>query len=143
MSWTTAADVTDAWIGEGVPTSAEKIQLWIGKAEREIRFRVPDILARIAAEAAEVVPRTDLLEAARDVTVSMVTRVFRNPEGIRQANETTGPFTTSRTYGGDVPGGLGLTDDELAKLRGTTSGGAFTVNMIPVSSPFYVPVVPS
>lgn len=135
-NWTTASDVTDAWIGEGAPTSTQQIDVWIGKAEREIRYRVPDIQSRIDAEAEESPPRTDLLELAKDVTVAMVTRVFRNPEGIRQANTTTGPFTESRTYGGDIPGGLGLTDDELAKLQGA-SEGAFSIDLIPASSPFH------
>jgi hypothetical protein len=137
MSWTTPADVTGAWIGEGAPTDTAKIQKWIDKAEREIKFRVPDIEARIDAEGALVPPVTNLLEIAKDVTVSMVIRVFRNPEGIRQTNITTGPYTSSKTYGGDVPGGLGLTDDELAKLQGAR-GGAFTIDLIPKSSPFYV-----
>lgn len=138
MTWTTPADVIDAWIGEGAPADNAQLTVWIGKAEREIRFRVPNIQARIDAEAIAVPTSTDLLEAARDVTVSMVTRVFRNPEGIRQRNTTTGPFTESATYGGDVPGGLGLTADELAKLESVRQGGAFTVSMIPPTSPFYV-----
>jgi len=136
-SWTGPTDVTGAWIGEGAPTDTGKIRKWIDKAEREIRFRVPDIQTRIDAEAAETPARTDLLELAKDVTVAMVMRVFRNPEGIRQANTTTGPFTDSVTYGGDVPGGLGLTDDELAKLQGAR-GGAFSIDLIPSTSPFYV-----
>lgn len=136
-SWTGPTDVTGAWIGEGAPTDTGKIRKWIDKAEREIRFRVPDIQTRIDAEAAETSARTDLLELAKDVTVAMVMRVFRNPEGIRQANTTTGPFTDSVTYGGDVPGGLGLTDDELAKLQGAR-GGAFSIDLIPSTSPFYV-----
>lgn len=136
-SWTATTDVTDAWIGEGAPTDTGKIQKWIDKAEREIRFRVPDIQARIDVEAAETPARTDLIDTASDVVVAMVTRVFRNPEGIRQTNTTTGPFTESRTYGGDVPGGLGLTDDELAKLQGAR-GGAFSIDLIPSTSPFYV-----
>ncbi|OJU39687.1 MAG: hypothetical protein BGN97_00255 [Microbacterium sp. 69-10] len=136
-SWTGPTDVTGAWIGEGAPTDTGKVQKWIDKAEREIRFRVPDIQTRIDAEAAESPARTDLLELAKDVTVAMVMRVFRNPEGIRQANTTTGPFTDSVTYGGDVPGGLGLTDDELAKLQGAR-GGAFSIDLIPSTSPFYV-----
>lgn len=136
-SWTTPAEVKASWIGEGAPSSDVQIQTWIDKAEREIKFRVPDIQARITAEAGEDPPRTDLLETAKDVTVSMVIRVFRNPEGIRQTNITTGPYTSSKTYGGDVPGGLGLTDDELAKLQGAR-GGAFTIDLIPKSSPFYV-----
>lgn len=136
-SWANPDDVTNAWIGEGAPDDDGQVQTWIDKAEREIRFRVPGIQGRIDAEAALIPAVTDLLETAKDVVVSMVTRVFRNPEGIRQANTTTGPYTESRTYGGDVPGGLGLTDDELAKLRGVRSRGAFTVSMIPSTSPFY------
>lgn len=138
MSWTEPLDVTDAWIGEGAPTDTIKIQTWIDKAEREIKYRVPDIQTRIDAEADEEPARTDLLDTAVDVTVAMVTRVFRNPDGVRQTNETVGPFTTSRTYGGSIPGSLALTDEELAKLQGARPGGAFTVNMIPTSSPFYV-----
>lgn len=132
-TWTTPTDVLDAWIGEDAPFDDDRIRTWIGKAEREIRFRVPGIQARIDAES----PVTDLLDTAVDVVVAMVTRVFRNPEGIRQANTTTGPYTESRTYGGDVPGGLGLTDDELSKLQGVRSRGAFTVSMIPSTSPFF------
>jgi len=132
-SWTAPADVTGAWIGEGAPTETAKIQTWIDKAEREIKYRVPDIQARIDAEA----PAVDLKNTAIDVVVAMVTRVFRNPEGIRQTNVTTGPYTNSKTYGGDTPGGLGLTADELAKLQGASSSGAFTISLIPPTSPFY------
>ncbi len=138
-SWTKPVDVTNAWIGEGAPTDTVKIQSWLDTAEREIKFRVPGVQARIDAEAAEVPARTDLLDTAVDVVVAMVTRVFRNPEGIRQTNLTTGPYTTSKTYGGDVPGGLGLTDDELAKLQGKR-GGAFTIDLMPPTSPFFVGV---
>ena len=137
MAWTGPDEVVNSWIGEGAPSDIEKLEAWIGKAEREIKFRVPSIQARIDAEAAEIPARTDLLDTAKDVVVAMVTRVFRNPEGIRQTNLTTGPYTTSKTYGGDVPGGLGLTDDELAKLQGAR-GGAFTIDLIPSTSPFYV-----
>lgn len=133
MAWTQPSDVTGAWIGEGVPTDDDLIQTWIDKAEREIKYRVPDVQARIDAEAAETPARTDLLETAKDVVVAMVIRVFRNPEGIRQTNVTTGPYTASKTYGGDVPGGFGVTDDELAKLQGQ-SGGAFQIDLIPSTS---------
>lgn len=140
MSWTSPQDVTDAWIGEGVPTDDVSIQNWIDRAERLIRRRVPDLQERLDAEADEIPPRAELLDTARDVTVSMVIRVFRNPEGIRQTNSTTttGPFSDTRmqTYGGDVPGGLGLTDDELGALQGA-SEGAFSIDLIPETSPFH------
>lgn len=139
-SWTEPQDVLDAWIGEGAPTDVTSIQNWIERAERLIRRRVPDLQERIDAEAEENPPRTDLLDTARDVTVSMVIRVFRNPEGIRQTNSTTttGPFsdTKMQTYGGEVPGGLGLTDDELGALQGA-SEGAFSIDLIPSTSPFH------
>lgn len=135
MSWTTPADVTDSWIGPDRPTDDVLIQTWLDRAEREVRYRVPDLVARIALEAAEVPARTDLLELTRDVVVSMVSRVFRNPEGIRQVNQSsgTGPFSesVSRTYGGNTPGSLALTDDELAKLQGRQSSGAFSVDLLP------------
>lgn len=137
--WTDANDVIQSWIGSDPPDDSELIQMWLAKAEREVRFRVPNIQARIDAEAELTPPSADLLAAARDVVVAMVTRVFRNPEGIRQVNETTGPFTESRTYGGDMPGGLGLTDDELSKLRGARAG-AFTISMVPPTSPLYTPL---
>lgn len=139
-SWTTPSDVTDAWIGEGAPTDDGSVQNWIDRAERLIRRQVSDLQSRIDAEAEEDPPRTDLLDTARDVTVAMVIRVFRNPEGIRQTNSTTttGPFSDTRmqTYGGEVPGGLGLTSDELAALQGLRTG-AFSIDLIPEASPFH------
>lgn len=142
MSWTDPDDVTDAWIGDDAPDDAEKIQTWIDKAEREIKYRVPDIQTRIDAEAALTPPRTDLLETAKDVVVAMVTRVFRNPEGISQrtTTESTGPFSNTDyvSYAGrSLPVGLGLTEDELAKLQAKQQG-AFTISLIPSTSPFYV-----
>jgi hypothetical protein len=133
MAWTIANNVIDAWIGDDEPTDTILIDTWIGKAERLIRFKIPGIQARITA--AEV----DLLENVVDVTAAMVIRKFRNPEGIRQSNTTTGPFTESRTYGGNEPGELVLQDDELARLSGSTGGGrAFSISTIPTTSPFYV-----
>lgn len=140
MSWTTPGDVTDAWIGDDVPDDAAKLQIWIDKAERELRRRVSDLQERIDAEAGEIPPSTDLLDTAKDVVVAMITRIFRNPTGTRQKNSTvtTGPFseTVSETVGGNSPGVLEPTADELAKLQGLRATGAFTVSMIPAGSQF-------
>jgi hypothetical protein len=133
--------VTGAWIGDDAPDDTAKIQTWIDKAEREIRRKVPDIQDRIDAEADESEPNTDLLADVVDVVVAMVTRVFRNPRGLRQTATTTGPFTGSETFGGDTPGQLTITEDELATLQGEQNTGAFQVDLIPSTSPFYV--VPS
>lgn len=145
-SWTIPQDVYGSWIGGDAPSDTAQIELWIGKAEREIRRRIPDLVTRLDLEAELDPPSTELLENIKDVVVAMVTRVFRNPEGVRQRNETTGPFTGSVTYGGDLPGALTLTADEIDKLSGfTSSGQAFNIDMIPATSPFstlYDPVYP-
>lgn len=128
MSWTDPPDVIDAWIGEGAPSDPDLVQVWIDKAEREVMYRVPDVLTRISAGDLDQ-------QVVIDVVVAMVTRVFRNPEGFRQKATTAGPFTESSTFGGNIPGALGLTDEELAKLQSKTPG-AFTIDMIPSTSPF-------
>lgn len=133
MAWTTADDVIDAWVGDDAPTDDLKVETWIGKAERLVKHHFPDMQSRI-----DETP--DLLDVVKDVVVAAVHRVFRNPEGIRQRNETTGPFTGSVTFGGDIPGGLALTDDELARLSGagnTARQRAYGISMIPKTSPFY------
>ena len=140
MAWTVAQDVIAAWIGDDEPTDTALIGVWIDKAERLIRFKVPGIQTRITA--AEV----DLLANVIDVVVAMVIRKFRNPEGIRTANTATGPFSESRTFGGDEPGELVIQADELARLSANKAGGqrAYTVDTLPITSPFspnYVPAV--
>lgn len=133
-NWTTAEEVVAAWIGDDAPTDTAKVDNWIGKAERLLRSKVPDLATRILADP---VTEPDLLSNVMDVVVSMVQRVFRNPEGVRQRQEGTGPFTGSVTYGGDQPGALWITDAELAMLSVSgSSRGAFTIDMIPSTSPF-------
>lgn len=131
MAWASAEDLINSWIGPGAPDEdeADRIDLWLGRAERKVRAAIPDLQDRLDAEAEA--GATDLLETVRDVVVSMVTRVFRNPRGIRQAQESGGPFQGSITYGGDHPGDLYITDDERGMLTGTGEGPqAFEVDMM-------------
>ena len=132
MAWTTSAEVIAAWIGDDAPTDTAKVDVWIGKAERLLRAKVPGLQARIDAAA-----EPDLEGNVQDVVTAMVQRVFRNPEGIRQRQEGTGPFTGSVTYGGDQPGTLSVTSEELATISPVTVGGkAFAVDLLPASSPY-------
>jgi hypothetical protein len=128
VAWTTAADVISSWIGNDAPTDEALVTKWIGKAERLIRSEVLDIQSRVDSGL-----EPDLLDNARDVVVEMVTRKFRNPEGLRQVQESTGPFSGSRTYGGTEPGALYMTDDDmkLLSLPKTTGQKAFTVDTFP------------
>ena len=140
MAWTAAADVVAVWIGDDAPTDLALVDRWVGRAERLLRAKVPGLAARVAADP---VTEPDLLDNVKDVVSSMVQRVFRNPEGVRTRQESTGPFSGSVTLGGDQPGELWVTDDELARISLTGArGGAFTVDTIPTISPyspFYVP----
>lgn len=141
MSWTDPQDVITSWIGSDVPTDTDKIQVWIDRAERLIRNAIPGIQTRIDDE------EEDLLPNIITVVCSMLERKFRNPVGTRQVSTTTGPFSEQRTYSGSDPGGLTLLDSELALLSGPMASGqrAFTVDMIPITSPFsahYEPVFP-
>jgi hypothetical protein len=132
MAWTTAAEVVAAWIGDDAPTDSAKVDLWIGKAERLLRAKSPDLQSRLDAAL-----DLDLLSNIQDVVTSMVQRVFRNPEGVRTRQETTGPFSGSVTLGGDQPGELWVTDDELARISGAgLNRGAFTIDTIPITSPY-------
>jgi hypothetical protein len=134
MAWTTAAEVIAAWIGDDAPSDTALVDVWIGKAERLLRFKVPDLQERL-----DVTPvvEPDLLGNVKDVVTAMVQRVFRNPDGVRQRQEGTGPFTGSVTYGGDQPGALWVTDAEIGLVSATGgSRGAFTIDMVPSTSPF-------
>ena len=132
MAWTSAAEVLADWIGEDAPTDTAKVDLWIGKAERLLRSKLPDLQARITAD-----DEPDLLGNAKDVVTEMVHEVFRNPEGVRQRQEGAGPFSGSVTYGGDKPGTLRVTAEQLERLAAPGgSRGVFTIDMIPSTSPF-------
>jgi len=143
-NWTTAAEVVAAWIGDDAPSDVVKVDLWVGRAERLLRSRVPGLTPRMVADPGA---EPDLVDNVKDVVTSMVQRVFRNPEGVRTRQETTGPFGGSVTLGGDQPGELWITDDELARLIPSGRGrGAFNIDMIPSTSPFsdsYAPPVVS
>lgn len=137
MAWTSASDVINSWIGGGAPTDTNLVDSWIARAERLIRREVPDLQARLDVEADVEPESTELLETTKDVVVEMVTDLFRNPEGRRSTQLSTGPFQESVTFGGDNPGKLLLTGDQLSRLRGVGLGQrAFTIDMIPSTSPY-------
>lgn len=130
MSWTMPRDVINSWVGANVPTDEDKLQVWIDRAERLIRKRVPDLQVRLDVEAEIAPPEPDLLNTTKDVVVGMVTEVFKNPDGMRSLQTTTGPFTNSTTFGGDNPGKLTLSTADENMLSGVRPGEAFTVDMI-------------
>lgn len=131
MAWTRTVDIVSRWAGDNVPQDLPLLEQLIADAEEIIRFEYPDIDGRVDDGASGIVPEDPLpIDRVRLVVARMVIRHLRNPEGVRQVTETTGPFSENRTYAGDLPGQLLLTDDER-RMLGYTPGApkqrAFTV----------------
>lgn len=137
MSWTLPKDIIDSWVGPGVPDDPAKLQIWIDRAERLVRRNVKALQERIDAEADLIPPVTDLLDAARDVVISMVTEVFKNPEGKRSIQQTTGPFSENVTFGGDNPGKLVFLPEYANQLSGFIPGESFVVDLIAATPSVY------
>ena len=127
MAWADADDVLDRWVGVDRPTVEDAmITTLIGDAEGFIRGEYPTIDTLISDGTVDV-------DNVVRVVAQMVIRKLQNPLGIRQQNETTGPFTRGVTFGGDLPGELwSLTDAERVMLgdrsAGRRHGRAFTIN---------------
>lgn len=108
--WATPTDVRDRWLGpKPLAATDEQLETLIGDAEDTILREFPDVQARIDAST---------LPLARVVKVvcRMVIRSVRNPEGFRQTQEGAGPYQVSRTFGGDEPGEIYLSDEDRAEL---------------------------
>lgn len=124
--WAITTDVTGRWIGADVPTDLVLISQLIDDAEMLVVAEFPDMAER-------VVDDPSMIGRVRMVVARMVIRAMRNPSGVRQMQETTGPFSGSVTFGGDAPGALVLSDEDRDLLAGRAGGRprAFTINTTP------------
>lgn len=116
MAWATVQDVRDRWLDGELPYTDEQVQSLVDDAEDVILAEFPTIEQDIAAGTVTTV------RVVRVVS-RMVARVLRNPDGVRQRQETRGSFTGSVTYGGDNPGELYLSDDDRRDLGGRSGRG--------------------
>lgn len=128
MALTSPDQVRASWLldPEDLPEDSI-VRVLVARAERLLRGLDRGLADRAARD-------PDLTERIQDVVVAMVLRVLSNPEGIRSTSETTGPLTTSVTYGGDEPGGLYVSDAEkdlLGIRRGRRRQQVFSVSMRP------------
>jgi hypothetical protein len=130
MSWTTFQDVTDRWVGAGVPTDEDLVEALIADAEAVILSEYPRIQERIDAE-------TLPLATVVLVVVRMVSRQLRNPEGLTYWQQTTGPFGQARNYGSN-PQDVWLTPDEKKLLSPSQKGKAFSVDLAPDAGIIFV-----
>jgi hypothetical protein len=121
--WANASDVTDRWVGSDEPTDTTLITALINDAEAVILAKFPKIQDRIDAD---TLPEQLVIIAV----VRMVTRVLRNPENLSSWQQTTGPFSQSRTFGrGDQD--IWLSDEEIELLSPKVKGKAYEVDLAP------------
>lgn len=113
---TSVEDVRNRWVLDTpFPLSDEQVRVQVEDAEDMIRRVFPDLDDR---EASGELPRARVVR----VVSRMVLRVLKNRSGVRTIQETTGPFAGSTTFGGDHPGELYLTDEDLADLSPRRNG---------------------
>lgn len=125
MSWANPEDIEARWLLEGeIPATDTQLAALIADAEDTITARVPDVQARINSG---VLPLSRVVK----ITAALVIERLKNPRGTRQLNSTTGPFTDSETFGGDNPGAMTLSDEQVRELTGGAKRAAFTVNTVP------------
>lgn len=124
--WTTPEEVSERWIGQTeIPVDDMTLEALIGDVEEQILAEFPDLADRV--EQGDITKRRITI-----TTAIVIMRHLRNPEGKRSIAETKGPYTHSTTWGGDEPGSLTLTDEDLRRLLGRRAGQkAFTIELGP------------
>lgn len=123
--WATVEDIHARWLTGEVPATDAQLATLIEDAEDIIASEYPRTETDVTLG---VVPGARVVR----VVSRMVNRVLRNPDGLRQVQDSTGPFSSSMTYGGDHPGELYLTDDDRRDLGGRKAKGkAYTLSTIP------------
>lgn len=136
LSWTQASDVRDRWVGDDLTVPDTQIETLLEDAEDTVLREFPDMQDRV--DRALGTNTTDgpavPMRRLQKVLARMVIRHLRNPEGTRAQMDVAGPFTVNKTFGGDEPGALYLTDEDRAELGGHRRGGAFTIDTIPTAT---------
>lgn len=124
MAWTTFEDVTDRWVGAGIPTDQALVNALIADAEAVILSEFPRIQARIDDQSLA-------LAVVKMVVVRMVSRVLRNPENLTYWQMNTGPFGQGKNYGTNGNTDIWLSGEEEQMLAPKKRGKAFEVDLAP------------
>ena len=133
LLWTEPGDVRARWIGDPLDVDDTQLTTLLEDIEDTASAEFSDIQARIDAG-------TLPLARVKRVLSRVVIRHLRNPEGLRQSQEQTGPYGSQIMYGGAEPGALALTDEDRAELAGASVSRAFTIDTSPAGST-YDPIV--
>lgn len=128
--WATPADVTARWVGSGAPTDNDLVQALLDDAEAVVLAKYPAIQDRIDTNKLP-------LSVVTMVVCRMVIRVLRNPENLTSWQQTTGPFSQSRSFGSNRQD-IWLSEEEEELLAPKIAGKAFEVDLAPNSGITYV-----
>ncbi|MCW2092512.1 UNVERIFIED_ORG: hypothetical protein M2328_005792 [Rhodococcus erythropolis] len=115
----TVDDVTKRWIGD-CPFDNDYIETQIADSLDAIRSYEPAF--------DDMVPDKIRPERVTRVVCRMVLRHLKNPDGVRQEQETTDVTSASRTYAGADPGAISFTEADKRELFGRGKG-AYTISM--------------
>lgn len=103
----------------------ETVTVWIGDLSSDIRQRIPDVDAQVAAS-------PDFANTVKRVIAGAVKRVLDNPKGLRQSTVSVDDYSRTETV--DTTGSSGklqLSDDDWDDLLPGSSGDAFSIRLIP------------
>lgn len=128
MAYAQPSDVRARWIApQSVGQwSDETMTRLIAEAEDTVDSRFPELREKLAnGEIPEI--------RVNKVVVRMVIRALRNPSGMRTIQESAGPFSGSATFGGDEPGELYLSAQDIEELAGRpTVARVSSIRVLPV-----------
>lgn len=125
--WAVAADVKSRWIGSAALPADSIIDSWLDDARTVIEAEYPDLDDRLASAQDEVLSRRVVY-----VQRALVMSALANPDGVRQAATTTGPFSEQITYGTEtLSQAMALTAEHRAMLSPGAGGKAFQIDMVP------------
>lgn len=102
----TASDVSAALLRDLTDVEAANVDRLASRIERRIRRRIPDLAARVAADA-------DYKATVVDVEAEAVARVYRNPNGMKQESDGTYSYSVDALVASGI---LKVTDSDWDEL---------------------------
>lgn len=113
--WVTYEDIKTAWIGGAVPAPKATIDAYIIYAEEVIKSEYPKIQERINDGRLSI-------DRVKLVVINMVMRVLNNPSNLKSYQQTTGPFTSNRSFNNSQ---IWLEENEKKLLAPANNNKAF------------------
>lgn len=117
-------DVQSRLLGRTLTTAEqETVTVWIGDLESDIRRRIPDVDALIAADA-------NFGTVIKRVIFKAIKRVLDNPKGLRQSTVSIDDYSRTETVDkAGSSGELQFTEEDWGDLLPATASDAFSIRL--------------